>query len=72
MIVGTTILKKKENVAPLNARESAVVADQYYRSATIGNSERRSRFEVGRKNGRGNGSLAASFAEIECVRKEWN
>jgi len=38
-------------VASLNARESADVADQYYRSATIGNSEGRSRFEVERKNG---------------------
>jgi len=52
MIVGTTILKKRGNVAPLNARESADVADQYYRLATIGNSQRDARgLKFGRKSG---------------------
>jgi len=43
MIIGTTILKKRGNVAPLNARESADVADQYYRSATSRNSRKNAR-----------------------------
>jgi len=57
----------KYNIAPLNARESADVADEYYRSATIGNSRRNARSEVGQRSGAvagDNGSLAESF--------EWN
>jgi len=71
MIVGTTILKKRGNVAPLNARESADVVDQYYRSATIGNLWRDARgLKFGRKSGaRGNRSLAENFGSFEHVRK---
>jgi len=58
MIVGTTILKKRGNVAPLNARKSADVADQYYRSATIGNSQRDAR---GLKFGRRSGVVAGAM-----------
>jgi len=38
-------------VAPLNAQESADVADQYYRSATIGNSQSSRFLKFGRKSG---------------------
>jgi len=71
MIVGTTILKKRGNVA--NARKSANVADQYYRSATVGNSKKDARGLFGRRSGAvagGNESLAESFVTYERVRKE--
>jgi len=72
MIVGTTILKKRGNVAPLNVRESADVADQYYRSATIGNLRRDAR---GSKFGRKSGAVAGATevweraSELRHVRK---
>jgi len=74
MIVGTTILKKRGNVAPLNARKSADVANQYYRSATVGNSKKEARgLKFGRRSvavAGGNESLAESFGTFERVRKE--
>jgi len=60
-------------VAPLNAQESADVADQYYRSATFWKfAEGRSRFEVRteeRRGCRGNESLERASVGIERVQK---
>jgi len=72
------VLNKKKclyNVALLNARESADVADQYYWSATIGNSRRNARGL--KSDGRtarlpGQQKLAAIFAGIKRVKKERN